>query len=173
MVLMFSQLLVQLNTSILCSMIWSILIIWWNCNDIAPVTHFLTKNFYQIHCGFIPWCSRNVLEMNILNFELEVLWFHLQTSICCISSPILFLSSSKDTTRTVTLSPRFSFKFFIFDIWIRPLVPTPISTNAPKWVTFLIFPVTMAPVLKDLISWISFLKSGVADSEKKIHTRQF
>ena len=86
-----------------------------------------------------------------------------------IFRPILFLFRSNETTLTDTLSPRLTLLFFILEVWISPFCPTPISTNAPKWVTLVIFPVKTVPILRELTSWTSFLNNGFSKSGRIMH----
>ena len=98
---------------------------------------------------------------NMINIIHHLLW---------IFRPILFLFRSNETTLTDTLSPRLTLPFLILEVWISPFCPTPISTNAPKWVTLVIFPVNTVPILRELTSWTSFLNNGFSKSGRKMHT---
>ena len=80
-------------------------------------------------------------------------------------SPILFLAASTESTHTSTWSP--SPKFWpgtrggrILLTWISPFWPTPMSTKAPKWVTFVTLPVSRVPGLRSEMDVIPFLNSG-------------
>ena len=86
---------------------------------------------------------------------------------------ILFFCSSTPKTHTFTTSPTFSTSEGCFinlsvicEMWTRPSWCTPISTNAPKSITFLTVPVSSIPVLRSLADIISCRKSGGGSSSR-------
>ena len=55
----------------------------------------------------------------------------------------------------------------ILDTCTSAFLPTPMSTNAPKWVTLFTFPITSSPTWRSFMSLVPCLNRGLSKSETK------
>lgn len=152
--------------------------VWWESNP------FYLGNFVHKFKKICIWKSESpnkvcrimlLFYASLMNF-LKCPW----NSICNWStyktlssfSPILLLLGSKLIMDVSTFSPIFRSYFFLVPskcillICTSPLFSTPMSTNAPKWVTFVTLPVTFVPTFKLDMLFMESLNSGFSNSEK-------